>query len=177
MIQAGKPVPRVIAAFEKTGILSTGVEYGGGVHREFTVGPLTVAAELAAEAAMPDWIDPNLLFRFAVLSLDEKERMEAGLAPQALTEDEKRKASRMAEARWRCQVMHRVTRLGGIPPADIPEAVLLLLADDLRDLLTAAREVDASVERFRGENAGGVDAGRAHGPNESGNAVGSVNPL
>lgn len=173
----GRPTPHVIAQFEVSGTLETGVEYGGGVHREFTVGPLTVAAEFAAESEMPDFIDPNLLFRFAVSGLSDEERKEAGLAPQRLTKAEKRLAVRMADIRWKCQAVQRVTRLGGIPAEDIPAAVRMLLAEDLRDILSAAREVDAKVETFRAKNAQRVDANDAAVANGDSSAGVAASPL
>jgi len=176
-IQAGKPAPKTPAEFEKKGMLATGVEYGGGMHREFTVGPLTVDAELAAEADMPDWIDANLLFRYAVSGLDEKERIESGLKAEVLTEAERRKAARMSQARWRYQVMHRVTRLGGVPPEDIVAAIRLLVASDLHEMLTTAREVDDAVDTFREKNAQRVDADSKTGAAGHSAGAGDAHPL
>lgn len=150
--ESRSPIPRALAKFEKTGELQIGVEYAGGRHTEFTVGPLTVDAELAAEADLPDWIDPDLIWKFGVSALTDEERRKYKFDTPAITAPEKRRAARMVEARYAIQTAHRVTRLGGIPPADIPAAVRSLIPSDMKFLVAAAEGVDDLVDRFREEN-------------------------
>lgn len=145
------PAPRALERFEKSGDFVVGVEYAGGRHTEFTIGPLTVEAEAAADAELPDWIDPDLIWQFGVASLSDAERAELKLPAPTITAAGKRRAARMVERRYAVQVAHRVLRLGGIPGPEIAAAVGKLLASDMKILLAAAEGVDADVDRFREE--------------------------
>jgi hypothetical protein len=147
------------------GKLKIGVVFCNKRYRGFTIGPLTVEAELAAEATMPDWIDPDLIYGRYVESLTDEKRAELKIDPPAreLTADERRRAGRMQGARYAHECIYRVTMLGLVPREQIPQALGRLLSDDLDIVVAKAREVDKAEARFRDEDKDDVDEGAGTG--------------
>ncbi|MFA5121886.1 hypothetical protein [Zavarzinia sp.] len=158
------------------GELAVGVSYAGSLHREVTVGPLTVDAEMAAEGAMPDWIDPNLIYRFELSRLTEAELKKNGLSRLPISDAEKRRAARMVETRYLLQARFRVLRLGAVPEDQLPQAVGRLLESDMYVVRDLALEVDAKVARFLAENRtadqAGPDSVDGGGPDSAGPVAG-----
>lgn len=168
--QSGKTVFEQIATpgnFAKTVRLGAGLAFAGLEQKECLVGPLTDAAEGAAEATMPDFIDDRLIYRsFLWRTLTPEQRAEAEIDAAEVppvTDAENRRAIIMDRAKYRHQCKHRVIRFGAIPPGDIPAALGKLLPADMERITDACREVDDAVRRFCEENApdlaGGSDPG------------------
>ncbi|MDP8224506.1 MAG: hypothetical protein P9L99_14190 [Candidatus Lernaella stagnicola] len=160
------------------GVLEIGVEFAGAQQREFIVGPLTVDVVGMADATMPDWIDYDLITRVWVQGLDDKARAKQGIKgtdwPE-LTRGDARRGEAMAAARYNHQVKFRITRLGGIPRPNIPDAVGKLLPSDFSIITTLAEEVDAAEQTFREENA--IDLGRGPGRGPGGDPAGPHDTL
>ena len=153
-----RPVPATPGELTRLGTLPVGVDYGGGPHNDFIIGPVTVDVEAQAEATMPDWIDPALLHKLYCATAKDDLLKELDLKRQTMTPAEMRKAAVMSDARYSHILRYRVERLGGIPADDIPASVGKLLTEDMEYLIKAAQEVDAAAEKFCKKARAALDA-------------------
>ncbi len=161
--------PTTPGELRASGMFKTGVDFCNARQREFAIGPLTIAAELAAEATMPDWIDPELVYALYVQEMTPAKRAELKIeAPtRELTAAEVNRAKRMRAARYAHECLYRVVRFGTVPSEQIVEALGLLLAKDSETLIAKAREVDKLEAEFCKKDEAGLDAGA--GPGGGGN--------
>jgi len=155
-IQAGPPEIGPIVdpiRFE----LKHGVKVSGGIVREIEIGPSTDDDELRAMLTLPDEIDIELIYKLygenavrahnKTLPANKQIKIE-----KPLTKAERRRAAIMIEVQYRYEMRYRVTYFGGLPAAQIPDAIGKLTSPDSVLLLKKAQEVDKRVANFLKED-------------------------
>ena len=148
------------------GRIEVGVEYLGTMQFDFTVGPLTAEAEILAQATMPDFIDPALIWlatlRGMIKALSDENDPAAEVRKIGVAEEQIAAAQKLSKGEINRAQKHqwamdshthrfRVTRLGTIPTEDIPAAVAACTADDMKIISGKCIEVDNVEARFRTE--------------------------
>lgn len=150
-------------------------------HKAFTVGPLTVDAETAAECTMPATVDQGLIFRsyfHRTLSKEDRDKFfekNKDVDPSEIppvTDEENNIALRMEKIRYRHQCRYRLLRLGSIPTDVLSEAAGKLDKDDMSEIVGVCKEVDKRVDSFRGKNGTALEAKLA--ARKDGDPAGSV---